>query len=181
MELLWFIKDGNTGLPVTDANEYTSVGIRRAVDGYIYNWFAIAGVYDRSSYADYTLRKTFAPSGTHLPTKADFETLINCLGGRAVAGGNAKTSGTTYWNTPNPVNNNSGFNAKGAGSYSRGTPWSFQQIGGWWSIPEYPVTRFYDWSSSYVYETYYRDITFNNNGRPGNDIYWGWSVRLINI
>jgi hypothetical protein len=47
MELIWFIRNSSTGLPVTEADEYTSVSIRRAEDGYLYDWstnsFAVSG------------------------------------------------------------------------------------------------------------------------------------------
>lgn len=54
--------------------------------------------------------------GWHLPTAAEFTTLITYLGGDTVAGGHLKETGTTYWDTPNTdADNTSGFSARGSG------------------------------------------------------------------
>jgi hypothetical protein len=38
MDILWFIENGATGIPVSESAEYTSIGIRRLADGYLYDW-----------------------------------------------------------------------------------------------------------------------------------------------
>jgi hypothetical protein len=40
MDLLWFIENENTGLPVNNSAEYTTLSIRRLADGYLYDWTA---------------------------------------------------------------------------------------------------------------------------------------------
>lgn len=69
--------------------------------GKLYNWYA-------------THTGKLAPVGWHVPTYAEFQTLITYLGGNTVAGGKMKT--TTLWDSPNTgATNSSGFSALPAG------------------------------------------------------------------
>jgi uncharacterized protein (TIGR02145 family) len=80
-----------------------------AIYGKIYNWYAIAGIYDAASLANPSLRKQFAPTGYHVPTKSEYNTLLTFLSND---GGAMKESGTTHWATPNTnATNSSGFTA----------------------------------------------------------------------
>ena len=55
--------------------------------GNLYNWAAVSS-------------GRLAPAGWHVPTQAEWDNLINALGGTSVAGGKMKsTSG--YWEAPN--------------------------------------------------------------------------------
>lgn len=68
--------------------------------GKVYNWYAVNDP------------RGLAPAGFHVPTKTEFTTLANCLGGDYVAGGPLKTTGTTDWLSPNTAaTNSSGFAA----------------------------------------------------------------------
>jgi uncharacterized protein (TIGR02145 family) len=61
----------------------------------------------------------FCPAGWHVPTEAEWNTLIAYLGGTAIAGASLKQSGTTNWNPPNPVTSPvTCFEALGAGDYN---------------------------------------------------------------
>ena len=77
--------------------------------GVLYNWYAAADV------------RNIASVGWHVPTKANFETLMTYLdpGGTGSvndAGGYLKEMGTDYWAAPNTgATNTTNFNGRGAG------------------------------------------------------------------
>jgi len=57
-----------------------------------------------------------APTGWHLPTQEEWETLINAFGGKGVAGGAFKETGTAHWQQPNTgATNSSGLSLVAAG------------------------------------------------------------------
>lgn len=117
------------------------------VYGKLYNWYATVGIYDAASLANPALRKNLAPSGWHVPTNAEWTTMIDCLdpnanGGATIpnsAGGKMKETGTTHWLNPNTeATNSSGFTALPGGFRTTNGP--FYSIGGgskWWSSSEY--------------------------------------------
>ena len=60
-----------------------------------------------------------APIGWHIPSKAEWEELINYLGGVDVAGGKLKKEGETHWKNPNTgATNQSLFSALPGGMYA---------------------------------------------------------------
>lgn len=68
--------------------------------GHLYNSYAV------------TDARGLAPTGWHIATQNDWETLIAYLGGEEVAGGYIKEEGTDHWTTPNTgAGNSSGFTA----------------------------------------------------------------------
>jgi len=70
--------------------------------------------------------KRACPEGWHLPSKDEWNTLINSLGGTAVAGGKLKATGG--WNSPNiGATNSGGFSALPGGNRSVGG--SFYHLG----------------------------------------------------
>ena len=148
--------------------------------GKLYNWYAAAGIYDAASLADSSLRKNLAPTGWHVPTDAEWSTLINCLDPTAnggantpnVAGGAMKENGTTHWYGPNTgATNSSGFTGLPGGD--RGYDGTFYNIGSfglWWSSSEDSTS--FAW---FRYLDYYVSDASRNSSNKTN----GFSVRCL--
>ena len=75
--------------------------------GYLYNWYA----------ADDS--RGICPTGWHVPTNNDWETLINFLG--ADPANKSREADLTYWNAISTSTNQSGFSARGGGGRIWGT------------------------------------------------------------
>jgi len=87
--------------------------------GGLYNWFAVND------------NRSIAPVGWHVPTFAEWTTLITYLSGDNVAGGKMKEIGTTHWKTPNTdATNESGFTALPVGYRLYGDGY-FHEMFGW--------------------------------------------------
>ena len=135
--------------------------------GKLYNWYAVAN------------NNKICPIGWHVPTDAEWTTLINYLDPEAdggaddnTAGGKMKRAGRQYWNSPNEgATNNSGFSGVPGGSrYYNGPSNGMGEYGVWWSSTEY--------SSSNVWT---RDL-YNykvNVSRPNFSKSAGFSVRCV--
>jgi len=107
---------------------YNNDPINGIIYGKLYNWYAVAGIYDTASLNNPLLRKQLAPMGWHIPTNAEYTTLINFLGGTNIAGGKMKATCTTLWRNPNSgATNSSGFTALGGGMLESGAQ-VFQQL-----------------------------------------------------
>jgi len=81
------------------------------------------------------------PAGWHVPSTAEWSTLIDQFQGTLHAGGHLKSTGTTYWNSPNlNATNSSRFTALPGGKRDgAGLSWTFSLIGSsaffWTSSP----------------------------------------------
>jgi len=74
---------------------YNNNNIFVSTYGYLYDWPTAINI---------------APDGWHLPSKEEWQELINCLGGADGAGGKMKEEGNAHWVDPNTgANNSSGF------------------------------------------------------------------------
>ena len=103
-----------------------------AVYGKLYNWYAVAGIYDAASLTNPALRKKLAPTGWHVPSDAEWTTLTTCLGGGNVAAYKILETGQTSCLA---ATNSSGFTGL-LGSYRMIPPRGFGGLGGlacWWS------------------------------------------------
>ena len=92
--------------------------------GVLYNWSVVND------------NRGVCPTGWHVPSTAEWDTLAKFLGGEAIAGGKMKAR--LHWETPNTsATNASGFHALPKGMY--GVNGSFNNIGRnayWWSSTE---------------------------------------------
>jgi uncharacterized protein (TIGR02145 family) len=134
--------------------------------GNLYNWYAVA---DNSG---------LCPNGWHVPTDAEWTTLTTTfLGGESVAGGKMKSSGTTYWFSPNNgADNSSGFSAL-PGGY-RNNDGSFNNIridAIVWSATEFDHNHAWDRNLNYNNSTVVRGYLVSNNFRKRS----GASVRCL--
>jgi len=96
--------------------------------GKLYNWFTV------------TDSRNVCPAGWHVPTDAEWQTLIAFLGGSDVAGNKLKEAGTAHWSPYNDLaTNSSGFTALPGGGQSAlpGFSYPIQSLGMFWS--ETPV------------------------------------------
>ena len=91
-----------------------------AVYGKLYNWQAVAGIWNTASITDPTQRKSFAPDGWRVPEVADFNELITTVGGTTYAGYKLKETGNVTWTALFSIfvnaSNSSGFTGRGAGT-----------------------------------------------------------------
>ena len=151
---------------------YNNSSSNGATYGKLYNWYAVAGIYDASSLSNPTLRKKLAPMGWHVPTDTEWTILITCLGGEPVAGGKMKETGTAHWNSPNQdATNSSGFTGL-PGGY-RDSNGAFSNVGGnggWWSSSENDTT------GAWLRYLYYGG---GNANRADYNKAYGFSVRCL--
>jgi uncharacterized protein (TIGR02145 family) len=67
--------------------------------GNLYNWYAVAD------------SRGIAPVGWHVPIDAEWQILVDIVGGDLIAGGALKEAGTAHWIDPNTGTNEFGFTA----------------------------------------------------------------------
>jgi uncharacterized protein (TIGR02145 family) len=105
--------------------------------GKLYNWYAMAGIYDSASLSNPLLRKNIAPEGWRVATESDWNRLSYYNGRDAVSGGLLKEFGTTNWTAPNTgaVSSPNLFKAL-PGGFKSGADGTFNGInttGTWWA------------------------------------------------
>ena len=140
--------------------DYNNTPSNSATYGKLYNWYAATDAHN------------IAPTGWHVPTDAEWSTLITYLEGESVAGGKLKEIGTTHWISPNTgATNETGFTALPGGKrqYNR-TFYGIGVIGCWWSATEYNAT--YAWYHGMGYGG-------SNAERNGDNKEVGFSVRCL--
>lgn len=92
--------------------------------GRLYNWHAVNDI------------RKIAPEGWHVATDAEWQTLIDYLGGWQIAAGKLKETGFAHWNQPNyEATNESKFTAIGSGLRfpSNGNYLYLKEYGYFWS------------------------------------------------
>ena len=146
--------------------------------GKLYNWYAVAGIYDAASLANPALRANLAPAGWHFPTDTEWTQLTDYLGGAAVAGGKMKSAGSTsdgtgLWvGTNEYATNVSGFSGLPAGYRDNDGGFNYIRLNAtWWSSSENDTT-----------DAWWRSLNTNNGIVEGSyaSKKYGFSVRLMN-
>ena len=133
----------------------------KATYGALYNWYAVAD------------NRNIAPVGWHVPTDAEWITLITYLGGESVAGGKIKEMGFAHWKTPNTgATNSSGFTALAGGFriFKDGAFFGIGETVTWWSSSAYTTVD--AWSDGVYYDA-------ANVGRHNVSKLNGLSIRCI--
>ncbi len=143
-------------------SDYSNLPASSATYGRLYNYFVVAS----------TNTKKVCPTGWHVPTDAEWATLISFLGGDVVAGGKLKETGTSHWITPNTgATNETGFTALPGGYRSEtGTYGLIGNSGYWWSSTEGGTT--FSWDRYMYYNS-------GNAVRGDMDKNGGFSVRCL--
>jgi len=164
-------RNGATIPLVTNSDDWPnlSTGARCAYDndqsevatyGYLYNWYAV----DDS--------RNIAPSGWHVPSNAEWQTLVDYLGGDDVTGGKLKETGTNHWESPNEgATNESGFAALPGGyRYGGGNFYVLGYVAYFWSSTE--ISSNYAWYRLLDYDdaSVYRSASYKQ---------FGFSLRLV--
>jgi uncharacterized protein (TIGR02145 family) len=137
----------NYGNSTTNGNSY----------GRLYNGFAVSD------------SRNIAPAGWHVPTQAEWNTLISYLGGASVAGGKLKST-TIDWNSPNTGATDAyGFSALPAGYRECGFA-----LHGYYDIQD--CTYFWTSSSGGCFSLYHYTESIVSDTRSS---VYGHSVRCI--
>jgi uncharacterized protein (TIGR02145 family) len=100
---------------------------------------------------DWETAKNACPKGWHLPSKIEWDLLIEFLGGDKVAGGLLKESGTSHWKNPNTeATNKSGFTAMPCGDRGSNNSYDglYEDCGFWTTESD---TENYAWAQSLFY------------------------------
>ena len=128
--------------------------------GRLYNWYAVND------------SRKICPTGWHVPSNDEWNTLITYLGGDAAAGGKLKESGTVHWTTPNTgASNSSDFTALPGGyRYANGSFFDLQDAGYFW-------TSTGSGNNAYSWELFYNDEAVYDNSN--NDAKNAYTVRCI--
>lgn len=89
--------------------------------GAMYNWYAVG-------------YNTIPPTGWHVPTETEWNTMVTYLGGVSVAGGKMKVTGNVYWEYPNvSATNEVGFDGRSGGYRDRNSGvFIDERVRGWW-------------------------------------------------
>jgi uncharacterized protein (TIGR02145 family) len=126
--------------------------------GRLYNFYALTGL---------------APTGLHIPTDTEWDTMTTYLGGLSVAGGKLKEVGLTHWTSPN-TGATDDYNFTGLGSGYRnsatGAFLNFNDLVRFWTSTEL------DESFAYYNQLFYNTIEVLNTNQSKK---MGFSVRCI--
>ena len=133
-----------------------------ATYGRLYTWFVATDI------------RNVCPSGWHVPSDTEWQTLKTYLGGSLVAGGKVKETGTLHWQTPNTgATNETGFTAVPAGyRFINGSFFSLTVTCYFWSINQDPSVSEYGLGQG---------LHYNDNilGQGGHEKIDGMTIRCL--
>ena len=128
---IWMCQNWDAAYPASKV--YGNDEANRALYGGLYTWAQVNGA-------------GFCPAGWHVPTATEWQTLIDYIGGDAVAGGKLKAIGTTYWNAPNTgATDDYSFDARGGGAFGffSGVFTNLKTQGNFWTASPYtPIANY---------------------------------------
>ncbi|OFX28242.1 MAG: hypothetical protein A2X08_14405 [Bacteroidetes bacterium GWA2_32_17] len=122
--------------------------------GKLYNWYVIND------------SRNICPTGWHVPTDAEWTTLVTFLGGEGITGGKLKETGTIHWLSPNTgATNETGFTALPAGTRnSSGSYSNTFNHGYWWTSSEQDASNAWDRNVNYNHVDIYRNYDPKTTG-----------------
>jgi uncharacterized protein (TIGR02145 family) len=120
--------------------------------GALYNWWAVKS-------------DKLCPKGWHIPTDAEWITLIDFLGGLSIAGGKMKESGLKHWESPNTgATDEYGFTALPGGYRFSGIFTLIKWKGYWWSSTEYNTDKAWYMIILNNYANIYKNVDWKRSG-----------------
>ncbi|MFM8837568.1 MAG: FISUMP domain-containing protein, partial [Bacteroidota bacterium] len=138
---------------------YNNDAANDALYGKLYNWYAVND------------SRGLCPTGWHVPSHAEWMTLINFLGGVPVAGGKMKSTATQPtlggWNAPNTgATNSSGFTGLPGGELasSGGFTSTLGNYGFWWSTSDAGTGKAYLFYLSNSASAVYQNSWWHRSG-----------------
>jgi uncharacterized protein (TIGR02145 family) len=161
----------NLNYPVGNSWCYENNASNCAIYGRLYNWAGIMNG-ETSSNSTPSGVQGVCPNNWHIPSEAEWDTLVDHLGGLPVAGGKMKEAGLAHWIDPNTgATNESGFTGLPGGYlYTNGSFYNQGYIGEFWSCTQS--------SDNYAY---YRYLFYNyaNMGQDQHRKDYGESLRCL--
>ena len=135
--------------------------------GLLYNWYSVIDT------------RNLAPEGWHIPSKEEWQTLVDYLGGADIAGGKLKEAGYSHWESPNTgAINEIGFTIVPAGERAAT---GFNTDGYMWLGKS---TKF--WTSTETLGPWIIHISYNSSevgiaiwGYTESQYKWAYSIRCI--
>ncbi len=139
--------------------------------GRLYSWTAVMND-EASSNENPSGVQGVCPDGWHVPSKSEWDELVNYLGGAEIAGGKLKATGYDYWKYPNTgATDEFGFNGLPAGIRSSNVFYDLHILTNYWT------SSYNDNYSAYSSDLYYRNSVLSIHCY--NEPWVGHSIRCV--
>jgi uncharacterized protein (TIGR02145 family) len=131
---MWMAENLNYNVPNNTGNMcYGNIPDNCTKYGRLYNWATVMAGSSSSSSSPSRVRG-ICPSGWHVPSDAEWTTVVNHIGGREGAG--KKFKARSGWNSNGNGNDDYGFTARPGGSRNTSTFSNAGNSGFWWTATE---------------------------------------------